>query len=75
MIYNLEEKATLYDDVTEASTGTLRDMIALALTWGEDRFDAARIETLTQEVYSPDMIEQIADEAGIGGLADEGHPS
>ena len=75
MIYNLDEQATLYDDVTEASIGTLREMIALALTWGEDRFDTARIETPTQEIYSPDMIEQIAGEAGLGGLADEGHPS
>ena len=75
MIYNLDEKSTLYDDVTVAATGALRDMIALALTWDEERFDTARIETPTQEVYSPDMIEEIAYKEDIMTAADDGHPS
>jgi hypothetical protein len=75
MIYNLNERATLSGDGAEASEGTLRDMVALALTWDAGRFAAARIETVTQEVYAPDMIETIAREAGIEAAGDEGHPS
>lgn len=75
MIYNLDERATLYDDTKDAASGTLRDMIALALTWDEKRFQTVRIETATQEVYSPDMIEEVATKEDILRAADEGHPS
>lgn len=75
MIYNLDERATLYDDTATAAEGRLRDMVALAITWGEDRMDTARIETVTQEVYGPDAIEAIAATENIDAGGDEGHPS
>jgi hypothetical protein len=81
MIYNLDERATLFggtgsaDGAGAATEGTLRDLVALVLTWDAGRFAAARIETVTQEVYAPDMIETIAREAGIEAAGDEGHPS
>ncbi|WP_298691784.1 hypothetical protein [uncultured Sphingomonas sp.] len=75
MAYNIDELAKLYDDTQQAAEGSLREMIALAVTWGEDRFDLARIETPTQEVYGPDAIEEIARTEGLYADQDEGHPS
>jgi hypothetical protein len=74
MIYNLNECATLYDDTDQAAEGALRQVIQLALTWDEERFDTARIETAEGETFGPDEIEEIAriENIGAGGAPAQG---